>query len=501
MKFNDNPIYPLSKKLLFTLFCSASVLCGCKKMLEIPLPATKIAAEGAYSTDRAAAATNNNVFGNLTNSLIFDGVLGIGLKTGLYTDELKNLNSLSTLNNAYYTSTILSADSGPTWTLFYGQLSNVNLSIEGLRASTTLKFKNQWLGEALFNRAFIHFYLVNLYGDVVIATTSDFLVLKDLARVPKADVYKQVIADLKEAESLLANEYKNAAGATTTTNRARPNKFAVKAMLAKVYLYVGDWVNAEAMATEVIRESAVYKLLPPADIDKVFLAASQETIFALQPIGTNFVRDYAAYSNNMPAILPAAAPPVAARTFESYVGVSLSQSMLDAFEKNPVTLLDDNRKTFWTRSSVKPANGTTPAETKYFPNKYKSSVAGAEFIVIMRLAEQYLIRAEARAMQSNFIGAKEDINAIRTRAGLTGTSAENQSDLVKAVINERRVELFTENGHRFFDLRRKGLLDQVMKQEILAKGTGFSWNTDRQYWPIPLDDLLSGKNLIQTPGY
>ncbi|MES2456922.1 MAG: RagB/SusD family nutrient uptake outer membrane protein [Bacteroidota bacterium] len=477
------------------------MLASCKKLLEIPLPATKIAAEGAYVTDRAAAATNNNVFGNITNSLFFDGAQSIGFKVGLYTDELKNLNSLSTLNTAYYSSTILSADGGPLWSFCYKQLSNVNLTIEGVRASNTLLFKNQWLGEALFNRAFLHFYLVNLYGDAVITTTSDFLILKDLGRSPKADVYKQIIADLKEAESLLANEYKDGTGVTTATNRARPNKFAAKALLAKAYLYTGDWVNAEAMSTEVIGAGAVYKLLLPADIDKVFLAASQETIFALQPIGVNFERDFTAYTNNMPAVLPVAVPPAAARTFESYVGASLTQSLLDAFEKNTATLVDDRRRTFWVRSSIKPANGAVPAETKYFPNKYKSSVAGAEYIVIMRLAEQYLIRAEARAMQNNFSGAKEDINIIRTRAGLSPTTAENQPDLIKAILNERRVEFFTENGHRLFDLRRTGNLDAVMNNEIIAKGTGFSWNTFRQYWPIAQDDLLSGTNLIQTAGY
>jgi hypothetical protein len=69
--------------------------------------------------------------------------------------------------------------------------------------------------------------------------------------------------------------------------------------------------------------------------------------------------------------------------------------------------------------------------------------------MVLRLAEQYLIRAEARAHQGNLTGAKDDLDKIRNRAGLEGIPITNTQAMLDAIAHERQVELFTEWGHRW----------------------------------------------------
>jgi len=216
---------------------------------------------------------------------------------------------------------------------------------------------------------------------------------------------------------------------------------------------------------------------------QAFLATSKETIWWLTPIST-FVKDYSIYNAGMPAVIPAGNTPA------SYLSAMISTSLKNAFETG------DARFSSWVRSSVTSA---TPAITYYFPNKYKSNTVGAENIVLFRLAEQYLIRAEARAKQNNLTGAKTDLDAVRARAGLAGITATTQADMLTAIAHERQVELFTEEGHRFFDLRRTGTLDPVMT--AVAPSKNATWVSFMQWWPIPGADILANPGLKQTPGY
>jgi hypothetical protein len=123
----------------------------------------------------------------------------------------------------------------------------------------------------------------------------------------------------------------------------------------------------------------------------------------------------------------------------------------------------------------------------------------AEYPMILRLAEQYLIRAEARAQQNNLIGSQSDLNVIRTRAGLPNTSASTQQDLLSAIYRERQFELFTEMGHRWLDLKRTGSVDMIMNTETPQKGG--IWKTTDQLYPLPLSEIQADINLTQNPGY
>ena len=127
---------------------------------------------------------------------------------------------------------------------------------------------------------------------------------------------------------------------------------------------------------------------------------------------------------------------------------------------------------------------TTPASKQL---KYTQVNPGIDDVMMFRLSEIYLTRAESRAMQGNLTGALADLNVIRVRAGLVASVAATQADLLTAIRKERRLELAHE-GQRFFDLRR-------------YNQTGIT-QTFRNLFPIPQSEVLnSGGTVVQNTGY
>lgn len=471
---------------LFGLWLVLAALPGCRKYLEVPLPISTISGASVFQNDNTAAAALNAVYAQLYTQGTFDGNGGVGFVTGLYGDELKNQSILAS-NLALYGDAVSSTIGGVTgfWTTLYSRLYAVNLAVEGLKQATNLNYQGQWLGEAYFLRGLLYFYQTNLYGDVPLVLSSDYLSNNGLARSPQADVYKQILFDLKQAQSLLGNQYRDATGAVTT-GRGRPNRAAATALLARVYLYMKDWKNAEAQADSLIADAADYQLLP---VSKVFLVNSTEVIWGVVPFQVQgfpyVVKDVKNYY--MPAgSTPAKAPVLA----------TLADSLVAAFEPG------DGRYSNWVGKDTVAASGGTPASVYFYAFKYKANgtyTAAQETVSMLRLAEQYLVRAEARAQQNNLSGALADLNAVRTRAGLGASAAVTQADVLGAILHERRVELFTEEGHRFFDLRRTGNLDAVMN--VLAPLKGGTWSSFKAWWPIPLTDIQNDTRLVQTPGF
>lgn len=475
IKFQHNQI-------LSALCITMVSLCfsGCKDFVDVPLPVNAIAGDAAFTNDRSTSALLNNIYGSMAgggSSGYFSHSSGLGFVTGLYTDEIVPVSG-NTSFTPYFTDQI--DPNGGTlsqWSNYYKQIYNANSVISGVRASTSLLYKNQWLGEALFVRAYMYFCLTSLFGDVPLALSTDYQTNNTLSRAPQAEVYKQIIIDLTEAQSLLTDEYKNFNGATTA-DRVRPNKAAATGLLARIYLYTKDWENAEKQASALI-SSATYDL--PA-LTEVFLANSKETIWSLALPSPVLEQDYLVYNNNNPTGNLA--------NIGTLVSAVLSSSLYNSFES------DDARALNWSRTVT---SSTAPGVNFHLMTKYKSSVYAAENIVLMRLAEQYLIRAEARAEQDDFLNALSDLNEVRSRAGLDPAAVTMKTDLLAAILHERRVELFAEQGHRFFDLRRTGNLDAVMN--AIAAQKNASWAGYRQFWPIPNQEMLSNPNLRQTTGY
>jgi len=248
--------------------------------------------------------------------------------------------------------------------------------------------------------------------------------------------------------------------------------------LARAYLYTGDYVNAEAQATAVINNASLYSL---SSLNDVFLKNSTETIWQLQPVRTGTQSNT---GEGALFILPATGPDA------SSYPVYLSNTLINSFE------VGDQRKANWVDSAI--AGGIT----YYYAFKYKigmKDTSTTEYIMIMRLAEQYLIRAEARAQQNNIPGAQTDLDTIRTRAALPATSANDKASLLTAILHERQVELFTEWGHRWFDLKRTSNIDAVMA--TIAPLKGGSWSPFKALYPIPEGEKNLDPSMTQNTGY
>lgn len=460
---------------------------SCKKLVEVEAPVTSSNALNVYSSDATATAVLTGIYTDMSGAITLSFATGnksISLYTGLSSDELTLYSGVNNTTYLAYYKNSLSAAIDPIagsefWGQFYNCIFICNSAIEGLNNATSLTpaVKQQLLGEAKFMRSFIYFYLVNLFGDVPLVTTTNYKVNATLKRASKAEVYQQITADLKEAQSLLSPNYldKNLQGYTDMSERVRPTRWAAIALLARVYLYNGDYADAEKQASLVINQSALYSL---SELNTVFLSNSNEAIWQLQPVNAGRNTEDA-FTFIIPKTGPSDDNPV-----------FLSQNLLNSFEAG------DQRKINWVGKTI------VDIDTLYYPHKYKSATQDepvTEYLMVLRLAEQFLIRAESRAQQGNLDGAKVDLNAVRFRALLNETTATSKPALLEAVLHERQVELFSEWGHRWLDLKRTGRVDAVMTIETSKKGG--TWNSNWQLYPISFADIEKDPNLTQNPGY
>jgi hypothetical protein len=472
----------LYTRLFYIPIVVGSLLYGCRKFIEVAPPTTQLTGSNVYDNNASASAVVTSIYDNMSLGGLATGQTSINLEVGLLSDELTNYYTGSTVLPQFYSNALTSTPNNYFWPEIYEELYIANSVLANLPAAVnvTAAEKKQLTGEAEFMRAFLNFYAVNLYGAVPLVITTNYKENNTIKRSPVTDVYQQIITDLKDAESLLSSGYLTPTG-SATSERVRPNKAAAQALLARVYLYTKDWSDAENQADSVLANTAEYSLV--RNPDSVFLKNSSETIWQLQPVtpGYNTFEGYY-------FVLTTTAPGV-----NSVNPVAMSNYLVNAFDSG------DLRRADWVGAA------TIGGQTYYYPYKYKVNTYKVgnpvtEYSMVLRLAEVYLIRAEARAQQNNVSGAQADLNAIRGRAGLGNTTAANSADLLTAVLHERQVELFTEWGHRWFDLIRTGQVSAVMSVVTPAKQGG-AWNSNMELLPIPQSEILINPNLTQNPGY
>lgn len=457
-------------KLLFILLLSAG-LGSCNKLLKVSSPPGEISIDGAFNDSTTAIAAVYGIYQGMLKHAFFEWC-GLSYNTARSADEVKYELAIDyfALDSLLYTD----ADIRTMWVQGFESMSMINACMMGLQAATELppSLRRHLLGETLFCRAFVNFYLVNLWGDAIpLITTADIDVNRFAPSVPQRKVYDQVIADLLQAQVLLTD--------TDPGNKMRPTGMAANALLARVYLYQGRYNDAITQATSVIA-SNLYAPLPP--VAATFWTSSREAIWSLQP----------------PRNLASQPEPVG--DAKLYLGTvnSLSPQLLAAFEPG------DLRRQTWVTSN------TILATTYTTASKYKKLQAGTstssqpENYVVLRLAEQYLIRAEAYAQLGHTAAAISDLNIIRDRAGLPALPAlPDQRQCMLAVEQERRVELFTEWGHRWLDLKRwPGIVNRAISRadEVLGTVKG-DWQTTDRWYPVPRQELQLNPYLVQNPGY
>lgn len=440
---------------------------SCTKFVVVQPPQSKLLKSEVFESATTATAAMAGVYSMIMNNGYFAG--GFSSVTQYWSDDLVAhgaAGSSGASNVLFYTNSIASnSELSQLWNSPYTQLYNLNGLIEGVGQSTKIDAasKDALLGQAYFLRAYIYFHLVNCFGAIPYLETTDYESNSRAAKLPVEKVFENVLDDLQEAISRLKDTY-------PTTERIFPNRFAAKALKARVLLHTGDWVNAAKSATDVINHSQVYKL--ENDLTKVFLKDSREAIWQLKPFTPG--------ATAREATLVIRSAPVSS-------GVSMPQNLYESFEPNDLRFRD------WVGVFTQTISQTTLSWP--YCHKYKNIVAGQtdpnkiEYSVIIRLPEMYLIRAEAYAQLENFEDARKDLDSVRVRAGLLPTTANTKEDLLNAVLNERRHELFNELNHRFFDLKRMGRINEILSQ------TKTTWKAAHEFFPIPEKDVLINPNL------
>lgn len=462
-----NSLNKLSITFLASIVLMAS---GCKKFLEPDLK-TQVSSDIVFASDGNAIAAINGLYIKLAYGPQINGL--ITELTGFASDEL-TYNYSSVINTQFIKNQLQADNSSVSglWDFFYATIFQANSIIENASASTgmTDAYKKQIIGEAKFVRAICHFYLVNLFGPVPLITVTDKEKTIYASRNTVDEVYAQIKTDLTDAFGALPADYSVSSG-----ERIRVNKWGAAALLARVYLYTGDYANAETQATAVLANTGLYSLLSTQN--NVFLKNQGESI--LEWDRTTIVNTY---EGSLFLGYP---------VYGLAADHALLPGLLNAFETG------DTRKTNWLETF---GSYTVP---------YKYKAAGTtvdtntENYLVLRVAEQYLIRAEARAQQNNISGAQEDINIIRNRAGLANTTAADKNALQAAVEQERRIELFCEWGHRWFDLKRWPSLTTSGKtraDDVLG-ALKTTWTSNAVLFPIPQLARDNNPNLTQNAGY
>lgn len=457
------------KMLLQRAVCSAMtlILFGCTEFVEVEPPKNTLVSETVFNNAATVESALANLYYDIREQGMVSGTTGLTPVLGIYSDELDYYGFNTDLAQLYRHD--LLASNGITtnwWSQAYHTIYGANDIIRGVEASEVLSIdeRKKFRGQALFIRAYMHSLLVSIFGDVPYIESTDYLENNKVSRMAAEEVYGNIIADLNRAVDDLE-------GLETTTNeRVVPDHFVAKALLARMYQYEENWDMAISLSSEIIDAFPLEN-----DIDNVFLKDSRETLWQLKADD-----QYPLNSREAEQLIIRSIP---GQTY------ALTEDLLMAFEVN------DQRKDRWVDSMSDMENTTT----LFFANKYRAGInetESLEYSILFRLSEQVLIRAEGRARLGDIAGSRVDLNAIRKRAGLPDNTADTAGELLDDIILERKIELFTEQGLRWFDLKRTDMADQVLG------ALKPNWQPTDVLFPIPESELEANPNLLpQNDGY
>jgi starch-binding outer membrane protein, SusD/RagB family len=472
----------LSAFLLLTMF-------SCKKL-------TEIQETDFLDASKALKTVENN------ESAIIGAYAGMQIEMGILmngelSDELKTsgefYNSITTHEWQYGAADIVIRDNYTAIGSYYPIIDRVNRVIAALPAADSTRqgdnaLKVKLKAEALFIRAFCHFELFRYYGGnyepdglamPYVVTPS----LGPIAREKMTSFFQKLEADINEAKPLLPNNL-------TDINRA--TRLAVSGLQARIALYKKDWQNAITYSTEYI--SAI-PLSPRASFTGIWTDANtNELAFRLKRSPTNnpYNKMGSLYRNTS----------ANATTIGTVFWIP-SSKLWDSYDQANDIRFSTYMKT---EPLLTAANRQSRLITKYAGTAYGTAGENVADAKVFRTAEMYLIRAEARAESGNFTGAnsaESDINDLRAARinNYVPVTFTSKTEAIDAIILERFKELAFE-GHRFWDLKRRGLAVQRIGTDApTSTGATLPAGNFRFVIPIPEIEMQANNLMIQNPGY
>lgn len=451
-----NKIIIKNIKTGFSLLAATTVLASCSDFLTQD-PADYISDSKVIKTEASAKAALNGAYHDLAANAYYGGKYfdaGINLASD-------NVTWTGSLNYYYdFDTHQYSAENQLLSYAWYAIYATVEQANEVISKTPTIdsndEEKNEIIGEATVIRSLALFDLARTWGNIPVikeatSTPGQFNGVKQSeAKV----VYQTVIDDILAVYNNLGK----------ATDRVHVNQSVADALLARIYLYLEDWDNAEKYATKVI-ENPYYEL---TTIDNLIDGSlTTESIWELA-YSSKFTNEQSNYWRS----------PNDGGRHEWGPSKELVKLLSDS-------QVGGDRKAYYADYS------TSQVPDYYVGTLYKNPTSD-DNVVLFRLAEEYLIRAEARAKKSapDLEGALTDLNKIRKRSHVPEADSDlSKEELIQAIEDENRVE-FAIEPHRWFDLVRTGRATTVLGIE-----------QHQTVFPIPYSDIQADKDLIQNDKY
>ncbi len=496
----------MKKYIHFLTFFSllAFGIFACQNLLEED-PKDQVFIDNFFQTENDAIAAVNSIYGilNATSSApTFGGVYfsTYWVATGLASDEMENRLPSPDLDQlATFTHTPVNPSLYDFWRLAYKGINNANFAIGGIpKVNAETALKNRLLGEARYLRGMLYFDLVRWFGDVplILELNGEITPPRNL----KAEVYAQIIEDLKFAEQNLPASY------TAGNGLGRATRGAATGLLAKVYLTQGEWQKCIDQCNTIIN-SGKYGLYDDfAEAFRIPNENGKETLFSVG-FGTanNSISFWEAGQFNvrlLPRKLSGAIPGVNAQGWQV-----ATQNLYDSYDPQ------DRRREVTFLTEINNVDGTTtevePHIQKYWDKIAEPAAGNTEHdFPYLRYPDILLMKAEALNELKNGPDAEAyaAVNQVRKRARFDGTtelpilpdlSGLSYQQFKDALLLERRHE-FVAEGQRWLDLVRFGKLQELVP---VAK-PGVQPAPYHNLFPVPQNEIDLNPNLLpQNQGY
>ncbi|WP_162796188.1 RagB/SusD family nutrient uptake outer membrane protein [Pedobacter namyangjuensis] len=444
----------------------------------IDLPTTKAAVMGTYTMLQSAAYYGRSIV-----------VLPDLMADNMYISR-KNSNRYTSYD--LYTTNTNDGTASGSWNIMYRTIVNANIIIakgEKLTVATSEQAEvNHLVGEAYALRALAHFDLLRLYALPYNATAgATHLGVPVLIKsgTSKEDIINPKRNTVKEGYTQIVDDLKKAIALMPTTpvgfsasNKGHISHYAAKALLARVYLYMEDYPNAELMANDVITANK-FTLLTNANL------VSGSTNFRTQNNAEAIFEVVYNSTSNL------GTDRLAAFLFQgsSYGDGLATDDLYNAYTATDV------RRGFMTKSSR--SGGENPAN---LITKYNNITTFEEGVKVIRLSEVYLIRAEARAKQTGKDAlAAADLDVIAKRADASKPTTTATGAALQTLILEENRKEFAFEGHRLFDLTRNKLA--FTKHRTGGLTIAIPANSNKTVLPIPLAEMNANPNMQQNEAY
>lgn len=472
-------------------------LASCKKVIDVK-------ETDFVGGDIALKTVENNEQGVVGAYAVLGNEQAI-LLNATFSDEVKRgeFYNAGTTHEWQYTSTDIGLrDNFTALNIYYRAIDRVNRVLQALPKSDSTragdnKLRDKLKGEALFIRAFSHFELYRFYSgasdpNALAMVYMEEPSLKPTTRIAVGPYFDKLKADLTAAKALLPSP------ATTDAEVIRANKIAVAGLQARVALYLKQWDDAITYSNEYIN---AIPLAAKADFPGIWSDANvAEVAFKLKRSASSlgYLRfDASTATTRLGSLFRATSTSATSIGTVTWV---VSDKLWNSYDKT-----NDVRFNAYLKDEAVLASANRPSHLvkKYAGGTYGTATENLADAKIFRTGEMYLIRAEAKAEKNDLTGAAADLNALRA-ARITGYVDEvfaSKDAIITAIIQERFKELAYE-GHRFWDLRRRGLpVERLASDAPAASATTLPGGNFRFVLPIPNAEIQANPTIQQNTGY